>query len=124
MIEENSSFSLDHLTIPQVAELLGLKDIESTKKWLKNKGIKIHKQSKSLFVYAIEVASELDKPYVIQLRNLFPDKWKERYRDVVKNFAVYNLLVAKMENSPTPTPTVKSKRINKKDEERYKRLLG
>jgi deoxyribodipyrimidine photolyase len=116
--------SLDTLTIPQVAELINVKDIQCAKKWLKEHGIKIHKFSKAPFVYAIEVASELDKPYVINLRNQFPDKWKERYRDVVKDFAVFNLLVSKLEDQPTPTPSVRAKSINKKDEERYKRLLG
>jgi hypothetical protein len=37
---------------------------------------------------------------------------------------VYNLLISKLEDTPTPTPTVKARIVNKKDEERYKRLLG
>jgi hypothetical protein len=126
MLEEyvRKTSNLDTLTIPQVAIMINVKDNGTAKKWLKNKGIKIHNFTKTTFVYQIEVASEIDKPFVLQLRNQYPDKWKERYRDVVKDFAVYNLLISKLEDTPTPTPTVKARIVNKKDEERYKRLLG
>jgi len=50
---------------------------------------------------------------VLHLRNQHPDKWKDRYRDVVKDLAVYNLLLSKIEDTPSPTPTVRAKRINK-----------
>ena len=126
MLEEyvRNTSNLDTLTIPQVAIMINVKDNGTAKKWLKNKGIKIHNFTKTTFVYQIEVASEIDKPFVLQLRNQYPDKWKERYRDVVKDFAVYNLLLSKIEDIPTQTPTVKSRMVNKKDEERYNQLLG
>lgn len=126
MFEEYSSNSmhLDTLTLAGVAEKIYVKDDQTAKKWLKEKGIKIHSYPKHSYVFQVEVASEIDKPYVIQLRNQYPDKWKEKYRDVVKDIAVYNLTVSKIEDTPTPTPTVRARRINKKDEERYKRLLG
>lgn len=126
MLEEyvRNTSNLDMLTIPQVAIMINVKDNGTAKKWLKNKGIKIHNFTKTTFVYQIEVASEIDKPFVLQLRNQYPDKWKERYRDVVKDFAVYNLLLSKIEDIPTQTPTVKSRMVNKKDEERYNQLLG
>ena len=80
--------------------------------------------TKTIDSTAIEVESEVDKPFVISLRNKFPDKWKEKYRDLVKDLAVYNLTISTIEETPTPTPTVRARRINKKDEDRYKRLLG
>jgi hypothetical protein len=124
MTIQTDSINLDTLTIAQVAEKINVKDNESAKKWLKNCGIKLHKFSKIPFVYEVEVASEIDKPFVLNLRHQFPDKWKERYRDVVKNHAVYNILVSKIENIPTQIPTTKARRINKKDEVRYKKILG
>lgn len=126
MLEEyvRNTSNLDMLTIPQVAIMINVKDNGTAKKWLKNKGIKIYNFTKTAFVYQIEVASEIDKPFVLQLRNQYPEKWKERYRDVVKDFAVYNLLLSKIEDTPTQTPTVKARMVNKKDEERYNRLLG
>ena len=116
--------SLDTLTLPQVAEKINVKDIETAKKWLVERGIKIHKFTKTPFVYQIEVDSQIDKPFVQQLRNKYPDEWKDRYRDVVKDLSVYNLTITLLEDDISPIPRVKSSRINKKDEERYKKLLG
>ena len=87
-------------------------------------GIKIHTFTKTSFVYQIEVDSCIDKPFVQNLRNKYPDKWKDRYKDVVKDTAVYNLTISLLEDEISTIPTVRAKRINKKDEVRYKRLLG
>ena len=116
--------SLDTLTLEQVAERIHAANEKSTRKWLKDCSINVYRFSRKSFVYQIEVESEVDKPFVISLRNKFPDKWKEKYRDVVKDLAVYNLNISTIEETPTPTPTVRARRINKKDEDRYKRLLG
>jgi hypothetical protein len=118
------SKSLDTITLPQVAEKINVKDIESAKKWLNDKGIRIHNFPKTKYVYQIEVDSEIDKPFVQLLRNKYPDKWKDHYRDVVKDIAVYNLTVKLLENEVSPIPRVKCSEIDKKDQERYKRLLG
>ena len=80
----NISMSLDTLTLPQVAEKINAKDISTAKRWLMEMGIKIHRFTKTPFVYQIEVDSCIDKPFVQNLRNRYPDKWKERYKDVVK----------------------------------------
>ena len=120
----NISRSLDTLTLAQVAEKINVKDIETAKKWLKEKGIKVHRFLTSSFVYQIEVDSQIDKPFAQQLRNKYPDKWKDRYRDVVKDLSVYHLTITLLEDEISPIPRVKSSRINKKDEVRYKKLLG
>ena len=120
----NISKGLDTLTLAQVAERINVKNIETAKKWLMINGIKIHRFINGLFVYQIEVDSQIDKPYVQQLRNKYPDKWKDRYRDVVKDLSVYNLTITLLEDEISPIPRIKSSNINKKDEERYKRLLG
>jgi hypothetical protein len=120
----NISKGLDTLTLAQVAERINVKNIETAKKWLIANGIKIHRFINSLFVYQIEVDSQIDKPYVQQLRNKYPDKWKDRYRDVVKDLSVYNLTITLLEDEISPIPRVKISKINKKDEERYKKLLG
>ncbi len=119
----NISRSLDTLTIPQVAEKINVKDIETAKKWLVERGIKIHKFTKTPFVYQIEVDSQIDKPFVQQLRNKYPDKWKDRYRDVVKDLSVYNLTITLLEDEISPVPAARATMINKKDEKRYKDLL-
>jgi len=120
----NISKGLDTLTLAQVAEKINVKDIESAKKWLKEKGIRVHKFLNNSFVYQIEVDSQIDKPFAQHLRNKYPDKWKERYRDVVKDISVYNLTITLLEDEISPIPRVKISKINKKDEERYKKILG
>lgn len=119
-----TSKGLDTLTLAQVAERINVKNIETAKKWLMVNGIKIHRFVNRLFVYQIEVDSQIDKPYVQQLRNKYPDKWKARYRDVVKDLSVYNLTITLLEDEISPIPRVKISKINKKDEERYKKILG
>ena len=120
----NFSRSLDTLTLAQVAERIYVKNIETAKKWLMEKGIKIHRFLNSSFVYQVEVDSHIDIPFVQQLRNKYPDKWKERYRDVVKDLPVYHLTITLLEDEVSYTPMIKPSRINKKDLDRYKRLLG
>ena len=120
----NISRSLDTITLAQVAEKINVKDIETAKKWLQEKRIKIHRFLNNSFVYQIEVDSQIDKPFVQQLRNKYPDKWKERYRDVVKDLPVYHLTITLLEDEVSYTPMVKPSRINKKDLDRYKKLLG
>jgi Tat protein secretion system quality control protein TatD with DNase activity len=107
--------SLDTLTLEQVAERIHASNEKSTRNWLKECGINVYRFARKSFVYQIEVESEIDKPFVIHLRNQHPDKWKERYRDVVKDIAVYNLTISTIEDTPTPTPSVRARRINKKD---------
>jgi hypothetical protein len=120
----NFSRSLDTLTLAQVAEKIYVKNIETAKKWLMEKGIKIHRFLNNSFVYQVEVDSHIDIPFVQQLRNKYPDKWKEHYRDVVKDLPVYHLTITLLEDEVSYTPMVKPSRINKKDLDRYKRLLG
>jgi deoxyribodipyrimidine photolyase len=120
----NISMSLDTLTIEQVAEKIKVKNTATAKKWLNSNGIKIHKLSNSSVVYQVEVDSHLDKPFVQNLRNKYPNKWKERYREVVKDISVYNLTITLLEDEIPYIPTVKPSKINKKDEEKYKKLLG
>ena len=120
----NFSRSLDTLTLAQVAEKIYVKNIETAKKWLMEKGIKIHRFLNSSFVYQVEVDSHIDIPFVQQLRNKYPDKWKERYRDVVKDLPVYHLTITLLEDEVSYTPMIKPSRINKKDLDRYKKLLG
>ena len=116
--------SLDTLTLEQVSERIHSTNERTTRRWLEECSIKVYRFARRSFVYQVEVESEIDKPFVLHLRNHHPDKWKERYRDVVKDLAVYNLLVSKIVDTPTPTPTVRARSINKKDEDWYKKLIG
>ena len=116
--------SLDTLTLEQVSERIHSTNERTTRRWLEECGIKVYRFARRSFVYQVEVESEIDKPFVLHLRNNHPDNWKERYRDVVKDLGVYNLLLSKIEDTPTPTPNVRARSINKKDEDWYKKLIG
>ncbi len=116
--------SLDTLTIPQVAHKINVKDNDTAKKWLSDRNIPIYKWSSQPFVYQIEVDCEIDKPYVMSLRNKYPLQWKEIYRGVVKDMAVYNLQLIQLEQLPTPAPTSRVRPLDKNDEKIYNDLLG
>jgi len=118
----NITISLDTLTIAQVAEKIHAKDCATARKWLVENGIKIHRFPSHHYVYAIEVASNIDKPFVQNLRAKYPDKWKDRYRDIVKDLSVYKLTLSMLEDEIPSTPSVKVSKINKKDEARYKKF--
>lgn len=110
---ENEDFgsSLKTLTLAQVAILINAKDNDTAKKWLNENGIQIHKRAGKPFVYEIEVSCEMDRPYVINLRNKFPHMWKELYRATVKDISVYNLLIFLLDNEiqDRPIPKIKAK---------------
>jgi len=116
------SSNLSILTIREVAIKLKLINIEAAKKWIEKRGIRIHKFSKQNIVYEIEVICEIDKPFVKSLRLKYPLKWKEIYRNLVKDQNVYELLVLQLEGELDYIPTTKVKR-NIGDEKLYNDLM-
>jgi hypothetical protein len=125
MIEkiEPESSSLTTYSIQMVAEKLKLKKIESAKKWLLKNDIQIHRSAKSGYVYQVEVDCCIDKPYVMNLRRKHPQKWKEIYRSVVNNLAVYNLMMIQLEGELPTLPITKVTLRSKADENIYKELM-
>ena len=117
-----NSSNLSILTIREVAIKLKLINSEAAKKWLEKRGIRIHKFSKQNIVYEIEVICEIDKPFVKSLRLKYPLKWKEIYRNLVKDQNVYKLLVLQLEGELDYIPTTKVKR-NIGDEKLYNDLM-
>lgn len=116
------SSNLSILTIREVAIKLKLINSEAAKKWIEKRGIRIHKFSKQNIVYEIEVICEIDKPFVKSLRLKYPLKWKEIYRNLVKDQNVYELLVLQLEGELDYIPTTKVKR-NIGDEKLYNDLM-
>lgn len=125
MTDDNSqnSKSLSTLTIQDVGVKIKITDGEAIKRWLKNKNIQIHKFPKGNYVYQVDVDCEIDKPFVKDLRNKYPNNWKEIYKRINKDNAVYELMVFQMEGELNYVPTTKVKRVNKGDEKLYKDLL-
>jgi len=112
-----TSSSLQTLTIPEVSVLLNFKNDQSTKKWLKNNGIQIHRLSKRNFIYQLDYDLVIGKPYVLGLRRKHPHNWKELSRSIVKDESLFNLMMVEIEGeigfTPATKVSVKSKSDNK-----------
>lgn len=120
---ENSNSCLKTLSMAQVARLINAKDDETAKKWLTDNDIQLHKRAGKPFVYEIEVACELDKPFVINLKNKYPQMWKDLYRDIVKDMSVFHLLTFTLDNEKFDRPITKIKAKNKHEERIINELL-
>jgi len=125
MIEDDirKSKSLQIITIAEVSEILGYKDDKTTRKWLKKMGIQVHLLAKKSFVYQIELDYELDKPYVLDLKRKYPSKWREKYKCVVKDPDLYNLMIFEVDQLTGFTPTTKVSFSSDSDKKLYNSLL-
>lgn len=111
------------ITLREVSAVLNYKNIDCTKKWLKKNGIKIQRIAKENVVYQIELDAVLEKPYVINLRNKHPQKWKEMYRVICKDQSLYELMIMELGDSTAFFPTTKVSLRSKSDDKLYKSLL-
>lgn len=120
----NEEKNLRILTITEVAERIKAKDSIATKKWLERRGIKIYTDTKTHYVYEIDVAVEIDKPWVINLINKYPENWKEVYRKVVKDNVVYEMVLLSLGEDLSYLPTTKIKSLNDNDKKLFKKLTA
>jgi hypothetical protein len=104
------------LTISDVGSKIKKKDVEAIKKWLAKKNITIYKETKTHFVYEIDVDCEIDKTRVRDLRNKYPNDWEKVYKKIAKNDAVYEMVVLSLGGELCVNP--KSK-IRLKDDKEY-----
>lgn len=118
----NEDKNLRILTITEVAERIKTKDSIATKKWLEKKGIKIYTDTKTHYVYEIDVAVEIDKPWVINLMNKYPENWKEVYKKTVKDNTVYEMVLLSLGEEICSLPSTKIKRLNETDMKLFKKL--
>lgn len=109
--------NLSILTIQEVGAKIKRKDFEATKKWLRNKNITIHKDGKQLFVYEIDVDTEIDKLKVIDLQKKYPDNWQEVYKKIAKEQSVYDMVLHSLGGVVFTRPTTRVHPINKKESE-------
>ena len=116
-----SSNSLAILTISDVGPKIKKKDTEAIKKWLEKKNITIYKETKTHFVYEIDVDCEIDKIRVRDLRNKYPNNWKEIYKKITKDNSVYEMVVLSLGGEFIDKPMTKIKTRNAEEEALYKR---
>ncbi len=105
--------NLNILTIQEVACKIKRRNFKATKKWLQSKNITIHRDSKQLFVYEIDVDTEIDKMKVIDLQKKFPSNWQDVYKKIAKEESVYEMVLHSLGGAVFTRPTTKIKPINK-----------
>ena len=120
----NKEINLKILSIIEVAERIKTKDNIATKKWLEKKGINIYTDTKTHYVYEIDVAVEIDKPWVISLMNRYPEKWKDVYKKTVKDNAVYEMVLLSLGGDLSYLPTTKIKSLNGNDKKLFEKLTA
>jgi hypothetical protein len=112
------------LTLGEVSKILMMDSIPAVKKWLTSKNIFMSKISKSYYVYEVEIYSELEKEYALNLRRNYPTQWKEMYKCVAKNSAIYELVLMQIGEEIVHKPLYKVKTRGLKDEKLLKELLS
>lgn len=121
----NSYYNSNNLiSLSDVSNLLTTDSIPAVKKWLKSKNIFMNKISKSYYVYEVEIFSELEKEYALNLRRNFPNQWKEMYRCVSRSESIYNLVLMQIGEEVVYKPIYKVKTRGSKDEKLLQELLS
>ena len=88
---------LKFMTMKQVGDEINLRGPKAIRKCLVERGITIHKLSSKSYVYQIDFDLQSDKPLVMNLRRTNPQYWKEMYRAITPNDALFNLMMLEME---------------------------
>jgi hypothetical protein len=119
-----SDKGLKFMTMKQVGDEINLRGPKSIRKWLVERCITIHKLSSKSYVYKIDFDLQSDKPLVMNLRRTNPQNWKEMYRAITPNDALFNLMMLEMEQEVFHLPTTKVSVRSKNDEKLLRALVA
>jgi hypothetical protein len=119
-----SDKGLKFMTMKQVGDEINLRGPKAIRKWLVERGITIHKLSSKSYVYKIDFDLQSDKPLVMNLRRTNPQNWKEMYRAITPNDALFNLMMLEMEQEVFHLPTTKVSIRSKNDEKLLRALIA
>jgi hypothetical protein len=111
------------LTLKDVGELIHRKDTECIKKWLHYNKVTIHRLGNLTYVYQIDFNCAMMLPQIKDFKRKYPTQWVVYYQKTIKDEALFNLIMLRMEVEIYYKPTTKVKR-SKKDEELYQKLLS
>jgi hypothetical protein len=111
------------MNLKEVGIRIGRKDIECIKKWLNENSITIHRLGKLTCVYKVDFECAMMLPHVRDFKRKYPKQWEAYYQKTIKDEALFNLIMLRMEVDISYKPTTKVKR-SKKDEELYQKLLS
>lgn len=112
------------LSLKEVGELIYLKDTESIKRWLCGNKITIYRLVKLNYVYKVDVECAITLPQVKTFKKEFPLQWEGYYREIIKDNALFNLIMLKLETNISYKPASKVKRKSASDEKLYNRLIS
>jgi hypothetical protein len=111
------------LSLKEVGLLIGRKDNECIKKWLKGNRITIHRSVKLVYVYKIDYECAMMLPHIKDRQKKDPGGWQSYYQKTIKDEALFELIMLELKVTFNYKPTTKVKR-SKSDEELYKQLLS
>lgn len=100
------------------------KDPECIKRWLKENDITIHRPGRLTFIYRIDFECAMILPHIKDFRRRYPAQWEAYFQKTIKDVALFNLLLLKLEVDVNYEPATKVKIISKSDEKLYNKLLA
>lgn len=112
------------LSLKEVGELIHLKDMESIKRWLRGNNIIIYKLAKLNYVYKVDFECAITLPQVRNFRKEYPMRWESYYRQIIKEDALFNMIMLKLDVEINYQPTTKVKRRSQSDQQLYQKLLS
>jgi hypothetical protein len=127
MIEIDKEKQMDCAAIMNLKDVgvrIGRKDIECVKKWLDENKITIHRLGKLAFVYIVDFECAMILPQVKEFKRKYPTQWENYYQKSIKNEALFNLVMLRLEVDINYKPTTKVKRRSQSDEKLYQKLLA
>jgi hypothetical protein len=111
------------MNLKAVGARIGRKDVECIKKWLNENNTTIHRLGKLTCVYKVDFECAMMLPHVKDFKRKYPTKWEAYYQNTIKDEALFDLIMLRMEVDINYKPTTKVKR-SKSDEELYQKLLS
>ncbi len=111
------------MNLKEVGIRIGRKDIECIKKWLNENSITIHRLGKLTCVYKVDFECAMMLPHVRDFKRKYPKQWEAYYQKTIKDEALFNLIMLRMEVDINYKPTTKVKRRSQSDEKLYQKLF-
>ncbi|MCF6140517.1 hypothetical protein L1S34_04390 [Flavobacterium sp. K77] len=111
------------LTLKQVGDLIHRKDIECIKKWLNGNSITIHRLGKLTCVYKVDFDCAMMLPQIKDFKKKYPEHWQSYYQKTIKDEALFNLIMLRMEVDINFQPITRVKVRSKSDQKLYQKLF-
>lgn len=112
------------LLLKDVGELIHRKDIECIKKWLNTNKITIYRLGKLTFIYKVDFDCAMMLPQVKDFKLKYPTQWESYYRQIIKDDALFKMIMLKLEADISYKPVTKVKRKSDSDEKLYNKLMS